>query len=84
MERLNTHLYLQNCCIMKENERLRKKAQLLNQEKQALLSQLKQKQKQNQTLASSSATSNPNPKIPDLNATPPSSTMTSSGSKLST
>ncbi|CAL9770163.1 unnamed protein product [Musa acuminata subsp. burmannicoides] len=80
MERLNTQLYLQNCYIMKENERLRKKAQLLNQENQALLSELKrkQKQKQKQTLASTSATSNPNPKIPDLNATPPSSTMTSS------
>lgn len=43
MERLNTELYYQNCHIMKENERLRKKAQLLNQENQALLSQLKQK-----------------------------------------
>nr|XP_009421134.2 PREDICTED: uncharacterized protein LOC104000741 isoform X1 [Musa acuminata subsp. malaccensis] len=84
MERLNTQLYLQNCYIMKENERLRKKAQLLNQENQALLSELKRKQKQKQTLASTSATSNPNPKIPDLNATPPSSTMTSSGNKHST
>lgn len=43
MEKLNTDLYLQNCYIMKENERLRKKAQLLNQENQALLSELKQK-----------------------------------------
>ncbi|KAK4776119.1 hypothetical protein SAY87_024080 [Trapa incisa] len=43
MERLNSNLYLQNCYIMKENERLRKKAQLLNQENQALLSELKQK-----------------------------------------
>ncbi|KAG4383799.1 hypothetical protein GLYMA_13G153018v4 [Glycine max] len=34
MERLNSKLYLQNCYIMKENERLRKKAQLLNQENQ--------------------------------------------------
>ncbi|KAJ1279375.1 hypothetical protein BS78_04G151200 [Paspalum vaginatum] len=41
MERLNTKLYLQNCYIMKENERLRKAAQLLNQENQALLSELK-------------------------------------------
>ncbi|KAK3445591.1 protein LITTLE ZIPPER 3 isoform X2 [Eucalyptus grandis] len=41
MERLNSDLYLQNCYIMQENERLRKKAQLLNQENQALLSQLK-------------------------------------------
>ncbi|XP_061361942.1 protein LITTLE ZIPPER 3 [Gastrolobium bilobum] len=43
MERLNSKLYLQNCYIMKENERLRKKAQILNQENQALLSELKQK-----------------------------------------
>ncbi|XP_022744969.1 protein LITTLE ZIPPER 3-like [Durio zibethinus] len=43
MERLNSNLYLHNCYIMKENERLRKKAQVLNQENQALLSELKQK-----------------------------------------
>ncbi|XP_038691518.1 protein LITTLE ZIPPER 3 [Tripterygium wilfordii] len=43
MDRLNSNLFLQNCYIMKENERLRKKAQLLNQENQALLSELKQK-----------------------------------------
>ncbi|TKY61999.1 LITTLE ZIPPER 4 protein [Spatholobus suberectus] len=43
MERLNSELYFQNCHIMKENERLRKKAQLLNQENQALLSELKKK-----------------------------------------
>ncbi|KAI4310545.1 hypothetical protein MLD38_035516 [Melastoma candidum] len=41
MEKLNSDLYLRNCNIMKENERLRKKAQLLNQENQALLSKLK-------------------------------------------
>ena len=41
MERLNTKLYLQNCYIMKENERLRKAALLLNQENQSLLSELK-------------------------------------------
>ena len=41
MERLNTKLYLKNCYIMKENERLRKAALLLNQENQALLSELK-------------------------------------------
>ncbi|EEE60956.1 hypothetical protein OsJ_14718 [Oryza sativa Japonica Group] len=29
MDRLNAKLYLQNCYIMKENERLRKKALLL-------------------------------------------------------
>ncbi|KAG6490622.1 hypothetical protein ZIOFF_051931 [Zingiber officinale] len=69
MERLNTKLYLQNCYIMKENERLRKKAQLLNQENQALLSELKLKQKL--TKASS---------IPDLNTPPPAS---NAGSKYS-
>jgi hypothetical protein len=43
MEKLNSQLYLQNCCIIQQNERLRKKAQLLNQENQALLSELKRK-----------------------------------------
>ncbi|KAL1224328.1 Protein LITTLE ZIPPER 4 [Cardamine amara subsp. amara] len=43
MERLNSKLYLQNCYIIKENERLRKKAQILNQENQQLLFELKQK-----------------------------------------
>ncbi|CAD6263842.1 unnamed protein product [Miscanthus lutarioriparius] len=43
MDRLNAKLYLQNCFIMKENERLRKKALLLNQENQALLTELKQR-----------------------------------------
>ncbi|RWW18700.1 hypothetical protein GW17_00017296 [Ensete ventricosum] len=71
MERLNTKLYLRNCYILKENERLRKKAQLLNQENQALLSELRQKQK----LAKSSATSNPNPSIPDLDTSPPTPKM---------
>ena len=43
MDRLNAKLYMQNCYILKENERLRKKAQLLNQENQALLTELKQR-----------------------------------------
>ncbi|KAL4592226.1 hypothetical protein LXL04_005214 [Taraxacum kok-saghyz] len=43
MERLNSKLYVENCLIMQENEKLRRKAQLLNQENQALLSQLKQR-----------------------------------------
>ncbi|GMH28728.1 hypothetical protein Nepgr_030571 [Nepenthes gracilis] len=43
MERLNSELHLRNCCIIRENERLRKIAQLLNQENQALLSELKEK-----------------------------------------
>uniref|UniRef100_A0A0D9XP53 Protein LITTLE ZIPPER 4 n=1 Tax=Leersia perrieri TaxID=77586 RepID=A0A0D9XP53_9ORYZ len=36
-----TNLYLENLCIMQENERLRKKAQLLDQENKALLAKLK-------------------------------------------
>ena len=63
MERLNTELYYQNCHIMKENERLRKKAQILNQENQALLSQLKQKLTNG---ASNSKTNTPNNML-DLN-----------------
>ncbi|KAK8600476.1 hypothetical protein V6N12_050330 [Hibiscus sabdariffa] len=67
MERLNSNLYLQNCYIMKENERLRKKAQVLNQENQALLSELKQKLSKGKNSGSTmpdlslSSTSNPNP-----------------------
>ncbi|RAL51698.1 unnamed protein product [Cuscuta campestris] len=41
MERINSKLYLENCYIMAENERLRKKAELLNQENQELLKELK-------------------------------------------
>ncbi|KAK1393542.1 Protein LITTLE ZIPPER like [Heracleum sosnowskyi] len=59
MERLNSELYIENCYIMQENEKLRKKAQLLNQENQALLSKLKQK-------LSTTNTPNPN-KAPDSN-----------------
>ncbi|CAI0423560.1 unnamed protein product [Linum tenue] len=62
MDRLNSKLYLQNCYIMKENERLRKKAQLLNQENQALLSELKQKLSKGNPKGKSS-----NNNIPDLN-----------------
>jgi|UniRef100_A0A2N9H825 hypothetical protein len=62
MDRLNSKLYLQNCYIMKENERLRKKAQILNQENQALLTELKQK------LTKKNPKNNaPNNNIPDLN-----------------
>ncbi|KAH7843319.1 hypothetical protein Vadar_015152 [Vaccinium darrowii] len=43
MDRVNSELNTRNCYIMQENERLRKKAELLNQENQALLSELKQK-----------------------------------------
>ncbi|XVF76229.1 hypothetical protein PTKIN_Ptkin13bG0249400 [Pterospermum kingtungense] len=70
MERVNSNLYLQNCYMMKENERLRKKAQLLNQENQALLSELKQKLSKPNSKGKGnspnndldlSSTSNPNP-----------------------
>jgi single-stranded DNA-specific DHH superfamily exonuclease len=78
MERLNTKLYLQNCYIMKENERLRKKAQLLNQENQALLSELKQRlqSKAKATLPTAningvvSVTGRAATQIPDLNVPP--------------
>lgn len=77
MERLNselTELYLQNCYIIQENERLRKKAQLLNQENQALLSELKQKLSKSKNPNSSS--------IPDLNiSTSSSSTSNASSSR---
>ncbi|KAL6507725.1 hypothetical protein OROGR_023920 [Orobanche gracilis] len=53
MEKLNSKLYLENCYIMQENERLRKAAELLNQENQVLLNELKQR------LAAAAATGNP-------------------------
>ncbi|KAG0481777.1 hypothetical protein HPP92_012249 [Vanilla planifolia] len=69
MEKINSKLYLQNCYIMQENERLRKKAQLLNQENQALLSQLKQKL--SMTSSGPSTTPNPRPStLLDLNICP--------------
>ncbi|KAL3628302.1 Protein LITTLE ZIPPER 3 [Castilleja foliolosa] len=43
MEKLNSKLYFENFIIMQENERLRKAAELLNQENQALLNELKQR-----------------------------------------
>ncbi|RDX60612.1 Protein LITTLE ZIPPER 4, partial [Mucuna pruriens] len=52
---------LHNCHIIKENERLRKKAQVLNQENQALLSELKQK------LSKGNAKTNAPNNILDLN-----------------
>ncbi|CAN6586900.1 unnamed protein product [Malus baccata var. baccata] len=68
MDRLNSKLYLQNCYIMKENERLRKKAQLLNQENQALLSELKQKlSKSTSSKAKANAAAAAGNNIPDLN-----------------
>ncbi|CAN6452487.1 unnamed protein product [Victoria cruziana] len=56
MERLNLKLYLQNRYIVEENERLRKKAILLTQERQALLTELKK-----QRLPKPSPNQNPGP-----------------------
>lgn len=39
----NLKLYLQNCCINEENQRLRRKALLLGEENRALLSELTRK-----------------------------------------
>ncbi|KAJ9695127.1 hypothetical protein PVL29_010564 [Vitis rotundifolia] len=74
MERLNSKLYLQNCYIIQENERLRKKAQLLNQENQALLSELKQKLSKTNSKASATNT------IPDLNLSSSASTTSAANS----
>lgn len=43
MELQNLKLYLENRCIIEENERLRRKALVLDQENKALLSELKKK-----------------------------------------
>ncbi|XP_010271695.1 PREDICTED: protein LITTLE ZIPPER 4 [Nelumbo nucifera] len=75
MERINSRLYLQNCYIIQENERLRRKAQLLNQENQALLSELKK-----QKLANANAKPSPS-LIPDLNLSSTSSLNTTNPSK---
>ncbi|NP_001333535.1 Protein LITTLE ZIPPER 4 [Zea mays] len=69
MDRLNAKLYLHNCFIMKENERLRNKALLLNQENKALLTELKQRVAR--TAAAAAAAGNHAPTIPDLNAAAP-------------
>ncbi|RLM78058.1 protein LITTLE ZIPPER 3-like [Panicum miliaceum] len=74
MERLNTKLYLQNCYIMKENERLRKAALLLNQENQALLSELKHRLAKSaaggNNNAAAAAANRASPK-PGIDAAPP-------------
>ncbi|KAL1549301.1 hypothetical protein AAHA92_17424 [Salvia divinorum] len=59
MEKLNSKLHLENYYIMQENERLRKKAELLNQENQALLNELKHR-----LAAAAAAAANP---INDIN-----------------
>ncbi|KAK3422150.1 hypothetical protein EUGRSUZ_G02695 [Eucalyptus grandis] len=43
MDEANHKLFLENCAIIQENERLRKKAEELAQENQALLQELTQK-----------------------------------------
>lgn len=68
MEKQNSELYLQNCYIIQQNERLRKKAQLLNQENQALLSELKQKLSKAKI-----NTNNPSPNISSASAPGPDS-----------
>ncbi|PAN06297.1 hypothetical protein PAHAL_1G253600 [Panicum hallii] len=74
MERLNTKLYLHNCYIMKENERLRKAALLLNQENQALLSELKHRLAKSaaggNNNAAAAAANRASPK-PGIDAAPP-------------
>ncbi|KAK7824183.1 protein little zipper 4 [Quercus suber] len=65
MERLNSQLYLQNCHIIQQNERLRKKAQQLTQENQALLSELKKK------LPKANANTNPDHNIGSSSAPDP-------------
>jgi hypothetical protein len=54
-------LYFENFYIMKENERLRKQAQILNEENQVLLAQLKKRQLQ---LKQQGGSSNPNSNTP--------------------
>ncbi|KAF0896501.1 hypothetical protein E2562_024359 [Oryza meyeriana var. granulata] len=56
-----TNLYLENLCIMQENERLRKKAQLLDQENRALLAKLKLKNKPSSATASSPSSQQQHP-----------------------
>ncbi|WOG91106.1 hypothetical protein DCAR_0310354 [Daucus carota subsp. sativus] len=65
MERINSELYIENCYIMQENEKLRKKAQLLNKENQALLSKLKQKL--GRTNNTQNPDQSPDPNVPKFN-----------------
>ncbi|KAK6147189.1 hypothetical protein DH2020_018101 [Rehmannia glutinosa] len=71
MEKLNSKLYLENCYIMQENERLRKAAELLDQENKVLLNELKQR------LAAAAAAAAGN-SIPDLNMSTSASTSSKS------
>ncbi|KAF3787310.1 LITTLE ZIPPER 3 protein [Nymphaea thermarum] len=67
MEKLNAELFMQNCYILQENERLKRQAQLLNQEKQALLSQLNRRL----TNANNGAGNSASGTISDTNRDPP-------------
>ncbi|CAM8965186.1 unnamed protein product [Rhodiola kirilowii] len=61
MERINSELYLKNCYMLRENERLRLTMQMLNQENQALRSELNQRmsqKKKNQSNSSSNREAN--------------------------
>ena len=53
MERVNSSLCLENLRMMHENERLRRKAQKLDQENKALLAELKRKQLQHAAASAS-------------------------------
>jgi len=55
MDRVNSSLCLENLRMMHENERLRRKAQQLDQENKALLAELKRKQQQQQHASASAA-----------------------------
>jgi len=55
MDRVNSSLCLENLRMMHENERLRRKAQQLDQENKALLAELKRKQQQQQQQQHASA-----------------------------
>ncbi|KAK4749929.1 hypothetical protein SAY87_027378 [Trapa incisa] len=46
MEKQNSKLLLANCYMIKENARLRRKAQILDLENQALLTELKKRRQQ--------------------------------------
>ncbi|KAF8707075.1 hypothetical protein HU200_030304 [Digitaria exilis] len=57
MDRVNSSLCLENLRMMHENERLRRKAQQLDQENKALLAEIKRKQQLVQQHASASSPS---------------------------
>ncbi|KDP35784.1 hypothetical protein JCGZ_10420 [Jatropha curcas] len=67
MDKVNSQLYQQNCYIIRQNEMLRKKAKQLNQENQALLSELKQKLSK----ANSNHNSNPDINLSSASTTDP-------------